>query len=168
MLISLYIAILVSILVLLFTIELNGKNKWVFGALSLLLIIIIGAGIYDYFKTLDSYYKEEYKRITQMNFPKDGEIVYSTNAPWFSFNGDHTSAFLVELNRTDIQLLKKSLKQRDFEKGSGLLSDQLDYIESKLGSKAYEEKFSYDEKGDTYMVGFLDDGISVVLVLVDI
>lgn len=168
MLISLYIAILVSIIVLLFTIKLNGKKKWVFGVLSLLLIVIIGAGIYDYFKTPDSYYKEEYRKVTQMEFPKDGDIIYATNAPWFSFNGDHTSAFMVELNRTDIQLLKNSIKQRGFEKGSGLISDQLDYIESKLGSKTYEEKFSYDQNGDEYMVGFLDNGTSVVLVLVDI
>lgn len=168
MLISLYIAVLVCIPVLLFTIKLKGKKRWVFGVLSLLLIVIIGTGIYDYFKTPDSYYKEEYKRITQMDFPKDGEIVHSTSAPWFSFNGDHTSAFLVELNRTDFQLLKNSIKQRGFKTGSGLISDQLDYIESKLGSKTYEEKFSFDQNGDEYMVGFLDDGTSVVLVLVDI
>ena len=165
--ISLFAALLIALSIVLFVV--GSQRNWKYRFLSFLPLIVLIVTCYYYFRTPDSFYEDEFEKITQVEFPENGDIIYATNAPWFSFNGDHTSAFLVELSQTDIQSLKRTLKNRGFNKGGGgIINDQLDYIESKFGFRTYTDQFILDEGIDIYMVGFLDDYESVVFVLVDI
>lgn len=142
----------------------HSKNwSWVARFSSLLPLIAVIFFLYYQFRTPESFYRDEYKIITQMKFPESGEIQYSTSTS-MSFNGDYTSAFLVELERKDIRLLKQKMVQRGFNQGKviPILNDELDYIQSKVGCTTYDAV--YNQSGaNTYLVGFLDDQKSVIL-----
>lgn len=131
-------------------------------SLSLIPLLAVVLFLYFEFRTPESFYHDEYRVITRTDFPKSAEIQYSTVSS-VAFNGDYTSAFMVELEPDDILALKKNLTQQGFDKGFGNFNEQLDYIESKFGWRNYEDQYKRDDR-ETYLVGFLDDHKSVVFV----
>jgi hypothetical protein len=157
--------ILITMLLPLIVFILGQQRNWRWGyrLLSLTPMIISIVYLYYLLRTPDSFYHEEYKTITQTEFPKSGVIQY-TSSSYKSFQGDYTSAFLIELEPKDIKTLKNNLIQKGFKQtdGTGIIDEHLDYIQSKFGTRSYVDVFT-SEPGDTYMVGFLDDHKSVVL-----
>jgi hypothetical protein len=127
-------------------------------------ILIIGYIIYDAIYPSSEFYKTDFKEVTDMQFPENGKIKYKT-ASYPDLFGDYASSFLIELNENDLEKLENQLKIGGFdEKEIKMGSDQLDYIERKIGRKAYSKQYVRQRKnGKHYSVGFLDDNKSVII-----
>ena len=96
MLISILIVAIIVLPIVFFIIGRSRKWSWLFRLSSLIPLIIAIFFLSSYFGANDYYY-DEYRIITETDFPRTGKIIYSTSTN-ISFNGDHTSAFLVELD----------------------------------------------------------------------
>lgn len=132
--------------------------------LSLFPVIIVGYFIYDAFYPDADFYKEDFKEVTGMEFPKNGKIIYK-DASFPDQFGDYTSSFLVEFDKDYIEKLKMNLKRKGFEKKENdFHTNSLDYIENKKGDKKYLVEYSEEVNGGKYYsVGFLNDNKSVII-----
>ena len=138
-------------------------NKW-YRLLSLIPIIIVGYFIYDGINPDADFYKEDFKEVTEMEFPKDGKIIYK-DASFPDQFGDYTSSFLVEFDKDYIKKLEMNLKSKGFVKKENKMSaDAFDYIENKKGDRKYTTEYCKDINGGKYyFVGFLNDNKSVIV-----
>jgi cbb3-type cytochrome oxidase subunit 3 len=127
-------------------------------------ILIAGYFIYDAIYPGEEFYKTDFKEVTEMEFPKNGEIIYKAASFPDNF-GDYTSSCLIELDSENLKELEKRLTEIGFvKKENKMITDQLDYIESKKGDKKYvTQYFKEKENGKEYFVGFLDDKKSVIV-----
>ncbi|KFF10075.1 hypothetical protein [Flavobacterium hydatis] len=143
------------------------KNKGLdkrYRLLALIPIIITGYFIYDAFYPDSDFYKEDFKEVTEMEFPEKGEILYKT-ASYPDLFGDYTSSFLAEFDKTDINNLEANLKSKSFiKKESKMSTKELDYIEKRKGDRKYSAEYIKEiYTGKYYSVGFLNDNKSVII-----
>lgn len=164
-LISTIVVVVLTLPIVVFSIGNQKKWKWPYRWISLLPLIIAISYLVAYIKTPSRFYFEEYQTITQLNFPKSGEFQYWTTSGW-SFNGDHSTAFVVEMDRKDLRFLKKKLDNRhfDIDKNAVIpeLNDELDYIQSKIGTETYSKVYTLKDGSETIIVAFLPNNESVL------
>ena len=143
--------------------EIKKNWKWPYRWISLLPLIIAVTFVVAYLRTPSRFYFEEYQKITQLNFPKSGEFQYWTTSDW-SFNGDHSTAFVVKMDRKDIRSLRHNLAKRNFDKGTIILvlNDELDYIQSKIGTETYSKVYMLEEGDETSIIAFSHNNESVL------
>ncbi|MEO0045313.1 MAG: hypothetical protein RL705_504 [Bacteroidota bacterium] len=132
--------------------------------LSFLPILIVGYFVYDAIYPDSEFYKTDFKEVTEIEFPKNGEIVFKTASFPDNF-GDYTSSFLVELDKVNLKKIEENLIKIGFEKKeSKMNTDELEYIENKKGNKKYISIYTKETESDKlYSVGFLDDNKSVII-----
>lgn len=138
-------------------------NKW-YRLLSIIPIIIVGYFIYEAMYPDVDFYKRDFKEITEMEFPKNGEIIFKSASFPDQF-GDYASSSLVELGKDDIKKLEMNLKNKGFTKKENKMNTEvLNYIENKKGARVYSAEYSKEINGGLYYsVGFLDDNKSVIV-----
>jgi hypothetical protein len=135
-----------------------------FRILALIPILIVTYFIYDAIYPDTEFYKTDFKEVTEMEFPENGEIVYKSASFPDNF-GDYSSSFLAEFDKNYIKRLEKHIKTKGFiKKENKMGSDELDYIERKKGSRKYlAEYYKEIESGKYYSIGFLDDNKTVII-----
>ena len=140
------------------------EYKKVYRILALIPILIVGYFIYDAVYPNTEFYKTDFKEVTEMEFPKDGEIVFKTASYPDNF-GDYTSSFLAEFNKNYIKQLEENIKRKGFiKKQNKMGTNELDYIESKKGNRNYSAEYCKEiEGGKYYSIGFLNDNKSVIV-----
>jgi amino acid transporter len=138
------------------------EKKW--RLLAIIPLIIVGYFFYTAIYPDEDYYKNDFKEVTDMEFPKSGKILYKTASYPDQF-GDYTSSFLAEFENDYLQKLEANLKKKGFvKKENNMSSEELDYIENKKGSRKYSAEYSKELNGGKYYsVGFLNDNKSVVI-----
>ncbi len=127
-------------------------------------IFIAAYFIYDAVYPSDEFYKVDFKEVTDMEFPKSGNIIAKT-ASFPDHFGDYISSFLIEFDPNDLKKLENQLINTGFEeKTNRMSSKELDYIEQRVEGKEYAKQFVYQLKnGKHYSVGFLNDNKSVIV-----
>lgn len=132
--------------------------------LALIPIIIVGYFIYEAIYPDTDFYKTDFKEVTEIEFPKNGKILYKTASFPDQF-GDYTSSFLVEFDIQQIKKLEQNLKTKGFVKEENKMSsNQLDYIENKKRNIKYSAEYVKNaDGGKYYSVGFLNDNKSVII-----
>jgi len=162
--IILFIVIPIGISYLIYNlIKKRGINKR-YRILSILPILIFGYFIYEAIYPDSDFYKNDFKEVTQMEFPKSGKIIYKTASFPDNF-GDYTSSFLVELDNDNIVKLQEKLLKNGFKKKENkMISKELEYIESRTKDKKYVDVYVKDNENDKlFSVGFLKDKKSVII-----
>ena len=152
----------ISYLIYRWTKKREFDKKW--RLLAFIPLIIVGYFFYTAIYPDKDYYKNDFKEVTEMEFPKNGKIIYKTASYPDQF-GDYTSSFLAEFENDYIQKLEMNLKDRGFvKKENKMNSEELDYIENKKGNRKYSAEYSKELNGGKYYsVGFLNDNKSVVI-----
>lgn len=132
--------------------------------LALIPLIIVGYFIYDAFYPDLDFYKTDFQKVTEMEFPENGEIIYKTASFPDQF-GDYTSSFLAEFDKEYIKKLEANLKNKSFvNEKDKMSSNELYYIENRKGDIKYSAEYSKDlDGGKYYSVGFLNDNKSVIV-----
>jgi hypothetical protein len=132
--------------------------------LALIPLIIVGYFIYDAIYPDTEFYKTDFKEVTEMEFPENGEIIYKTASFPDQF-GDYTSSFLAEFDKEYIKKLEANLKNRGFVKEENQMSsNELQYIENRKGDKKYSAEYVKELNGGKYYsVGFLNDYKTVIV-----
>lgn len=135
-----------------------------FRFLAIIPFLLLGYFLYDAFYPKDDFYKEDFKEVTQMTFPEDGEIVYKTASFPDQF-GDYASSCLVQLDPNSCKQLKRNLIRNGFiAKENKMFSKELDYIENKIIDLKYAEQYIKDsDTSSFYSVGFLKDSELVII-----
>lgn len=81
-------------------------GAWAFAGIAI--CVGFSYSVYDAIYPSDSFYKDEFKRVSGMSFPESGVVTqkYST---YPDIHGDYASCALIELSTEDYNLLKKRL-----------------------------------------------------------
>jgi amino acid transporter len=138
------------------------EKKW--RLLAIIPLIIVGYFFYTAIYPDEDYYKNDFKEVTDMEFPISGKILYKTASYPDQF-GDYTSSFLAEFENDYLQKLEANLKKQGFvKKENKMSSEELDYIENRKGNRKYSAEYNKELNGGKYYsVGFLNDNKSVVI-----
>ena len=168
LLILLFIIILIGIpigisyLIYRWTKKREFDKKW--RLLAFIPLIIAGYFFYTAICPDEDYYKNDFKEVTKMEFPKSGKILYKTASYPDQF-GDYTSSFLAEFENDYLQKLEANLKKQGFVKEENKMSsEELDYIENRKGNRKYSAEYNKEVNGGKYYsVGFLNDNKTVVI-----
>ncbi len=136
----------------------------IYRLLALIPLIIVGYIVYDAFYPDANFYKTDFKEVTNLDFPQNGEIKYRTASFPDQF-GDYTSSFLAEFDKEFIIKLELNLKSNNFiKKENEMKSNELDYIEKRKDDIKYSVQYIKDiEGGKYYSIGFLNDKKSVII-----
>lgn len=120
--------------------------------------------VYDAFYPSEDFYKVDFKEVTNMEFPESGKIKYKT-ASFPDHFGDYSSSILAEFEQNDLKKLEKHLKDGRLELTENKMSsNDLNYIERKMGQKSYLiHYFQQSKSGKLFSVGFLNDNKSVII-----
>jgi len=137
--------------------------------IALIPILTIGYFIYTAFFPTDSFYKEDFKEVTGIDFPESGEIVYKS-ATYPDQFGDYGSTSIVKVNKEFYENLEGQLKTKGLTDNSAKKEDDLrgpfDLVEIKkeIGKKGIEKAFSMTVDGGVfYYVGFLSDKETLIV-----
>jgi len=132
--------------------------------LAIIPIIIVCYFIYDAIYPSTDFYKTDFKEVTAMEFPKNGEIIYE-NASFPDQFGDYTSSFLAEFEKDYLKNLETNLINQGFVKKENKMSSlELTYIENRNGNRKYSAEYNKElDGGKYYSVGFLNDNKSVII-----
>lgn len=135
--------------------------------IALLPILTIGYFIYTAFFPAESFYKEDFKEVTGIDFPDNGEIIYKS-ATYPDQFGDYGSTSIVKVDKEFYEGLEEQLKAKglvdnvDSEEDSG----PFDWakISKELGANKIEKSFSITVGGGIfYYVGFVSDRETLVV-----
>jgi hypothetical protein len=140
------------------------KFNAIYRSLALIPLIIVGYFVYEAFYPDSDFYKMDFKEVTDMEFPKNGKILYKTASFPDQF-GDYTSSFLAEFDEEFLEKLEVNLKNKNFtNKENEMSSNELDCIEKRKRNIQYSFQYINDkEVGKYYSIGFLDDKKSVIV-----
>ncbi len=125
--------------------------------------------IYTAFFPTDSFYKEDFKEVTGIDFPENGEIMYKSSTYPDQF-GDYRSTSIVKVDKEFYERLKGQLKTKGLvdyldekeEDSSGPYNSK--EIDREIGVEKIEKAFSMTvESGVFYYVGFLSDRETLVV-----
>ena len=132
--------------------------------IALIPILIIGYFIYTAFFPTDSFYKEDFKEVTGIEFPENGEIMYKS-ATYPDQFGDYGSTSIVKVDKEFYERLEGQLKTK------GLADDKEDSgpfdfgkVSKEIETKKIEKAFSMTADGGIfYYVGFLSDKETLIV-----
>jgi hypothetical protein len=131
--------------------------------LLLIPVIFLIYSIYSAIYPPDSFYKHDFKTVTGINFPEQGEIIYKT-ASFTDMSGDYGSVSIIRVdhefyNSLDKQLMTKGLTKTKLKRGSSELYEALKEIKG----RTIEEEFDLEQLGRYYYVGFLSDKETLIV-----
>ena len=136
--------------------------KW--RVLSLIPIFIVGYLIFEAFYPSESFYEDDFKEVTGIDFPKNAEFEYKT-ASFPDHFGDYTSVSLIKVeNEFYAELPNKLLKRGLSENIEKVGSAEMDKVKSKLNGRIIEKEYALEESGEIYYyVGFLSDKETLII-----
>jgi hypothetical protein len=130
---------------------------------SLLPVLLCGYYIFSAIYPDDSFYEENFKEVTKLNFPKNGKII-SKSASYPDQHGDYSSSFLVELNPQNINALKRQILNIGFvECHDECQIKERKTVESDLENKQILQKYCRQQNSTYFEVAFLSDQKSAVV-----
>ena len=136
---------------------------------ALIPMLTIGYFIYTAFFPTDSFYKEDFKEVTGIDFPEDGEIVYKS-ATYPDQFGDYGSTSIVKVDKEFYERLEGQLKIKGLVDNVGKKEEDLSgpfdsrEIEREIGTNKIEKAFSMTADGGVfYYVGFVSDRETLVV-----
>jgi hypothetical protein len=129
--------------------------------IALIPILTIGYFIYTAFFPTDSFYKEDFKEVTGIDFPENGEIIYKS-ATYPDQFGDYGSTSIVKVDKEFYERLEGQLKTKGLKDNATNREDSepfdLGEISKQIGAKRIEKAFSMTADGGVfYYVGFVSD-----------
>ncbi|MFC5683817.1 hypothetical protein ACYE2N_01620 [Flavobacterium sp. MAHUQ-51] len=137
--------------------------------IALIPILINGYYIYTAFYPTDSFYKEDFKEVTGLYFPENGEIMYKT-ATYPDQFGDYGSTSIVKVDNEFYERLVGQLKTKGFSDNIAKKEDDIGgpfdsaKIEMEIGKKEIEKEFSMTADGGIfYYVGFVSDKETLII-----
>lgn len=126
-------------------------------------ILIVGYFVYNAIYPDSDFYKEDFKEVTDIEFPSNATIT-DKSASYPDQFGDYSSSFLAEFDEDFIKQLEQSLNNNGFVKTEDIMhTNELQYIEERKGSRKYMVKYSKVGTGKFFSVGFLDDNKSIIV-----
>jgi hypothetical protein len=126
-------------------------------------VIIFGYFIYTAIYPLDNFYKQDFKEVTGIEFPENGEIIYKS-ADYPDQFGDYASVSIVKVDKDFYQTLPNRLNNKGLiEKVNDHGSSELDKAMTKIGNKEIEKEFSLEQDNVFYYVAFLSDKESIIV-----
>lgn len=126
--------------------------------------------IYIAFYPNDDFYEEEFKEITEMEFPQSGEILKKDAS--YPVIGDYCSSALIQFNKDDFNMLFKKINQNErFIDTPIIYSEQYSYVmddidEARIIYKAFNS-YKYEKSHDYHYIAFLNDNRTVVIHLIN-
>jgi hypothetical protein len=132
--------------------------------IALIPVLTIGYFIYTAFFPTDSFYKDDFKEVTGIEFPDNGEIIYKS-ATYPDQFGDYGSTSIVKVDkefyeRLEGQIKTKGLADNKEEEGPFDLRE----VSKEIGTKKIEKEFSVTADGGVfYYVGFLSDKETIIV-----
>ena len=151
------------VLLPLFIKYLNKRDK----RLKLLLLIPVAYLAYSIYTAVypsDSFYMQDFKEVTGVDFPDNGEITFKTAGFPDQF-GDYGSVSIIKVDRKFYeglpnQLLRKGLTEKSENHGSS----EFDKAMTEIKDKKIEREFSFEKGGGVYYyVAFLSDKKSLIV-----
>lgn len=140
-----------------------------FRLIALIPILTIGYFIYTAFFPTDSFYKEDFKEVTGIDFPENGEIMYKT-ATYPDQFGDYGSTSIVKVDKEFYKNLEGQLKTIGFTNNVARKEEELkgpfdlEEIEKEIGTKKIEKAFSMTANGGVFFyVGFVSDKETLII-----
>jgi hypothetical protein len=126
-------------------------------------VIFIGVSVYTAIYPNDEFYQEDFREITGLEFPKDGDIIFKI-ASYPDQHGDYGSASIIKITKDfdvklERQLIEKGFKENLERHGS----NELDQAVKKIGDKAIEREFSSEHDGHYYYVAFLSGRETIIV-----
>lgn len=123
--------------------------------------------IYTAIYPTDSYYLDEFKKVTLREAPKTAEVIKKT-ASYPDFHGDYCSASLIKLSRQDYKNLLYELfgDKRLIWNGELITSSEFDEAMGNLKTEQIRYNFTRQIPGeeDHYLyIGFLDDEETIIV-----
>jgi hypothetical protein len=118
--------------------------------------------IYTAFYPLDEFYEEDFTEVTTLPFPKSGKIMAKSPSYPDQF-GDYSSCSLIELNEKEFENLISTLPVKGFSESKERWgSDELFYIEKRIGDKKYLKRVERMQNDKYLFIGFLDDRKTII------
>lgn len=135
--------------------------------IALLPILTIGYFIYTAFFPTESFYKEDFKEVTGVDFPENGEIIYKS-ATYPDQFGDYGSTSIVKVDKEFYDGLEAHLKEKGLEDNVNSEEDSGPFdsatISKKIGKRKIEKSFSMMVDGGIfYYVGFVSDKETLIV-----
>jgi len=165
--IALAIFILVGIplglsLLIFWIIKRNGSDKrW--RLVAAVPILIVGYFIYTAIYPPESFYREDFKEVTGVDFPYDGQILYKT-ATYPDHFGDYESTSVVKLPKDFYNDLPDKLLINGLVQKNTLDQFDMDEVLEKFDGLTMQKEYSSEtETPVVYYVGFLSDNETVIV-----
>lgn len=137
--------------------------------IALIPMLTVGYFIYTAFFPTDSFYKEDFKEVTGIEFPENGEILYKT-ATYPDQHGDYGSTSIVKVDKEFYEGLEGQLKIKGLTDNAAKSEDDLGgpfdlgEIKREIGTEKIEKAFSMTADGGRfYYVGFVSDKETIVV-----
>lgn len=132
--------------------------------LLLIPVIILSTFIYTAIYPLDNFYKQDFKEVTGIDFPDDGEIIYKTAGYPDQF-GDYGSVSIIKVDKNFYERLPDQLKEKGLtETDERTGSVEFDKAMNKIKDKRIEKEFSLEVDGRVYYyVALLSDKESIMV-----
>jgi hypothetical protein len=126
--------------------------------------------IYTAIYPTDSFYFDEFKKVTSLDIPKSAEIINKT-ASYPDFHGDYISCSIIKLSKPDYKLLLDTISNdKDMLKNPDLGgSKQLDDVMETKKVSDIKRAFTRNMPGKDYIayIGFFDDDESVLVYFIN-
>lgn len=139
------------------------KRRWnkYLSLLSLIPIIIVGYFIYDAIFPSETFYKEEFKIATDIDFPCNGKFIFKS-ATYPDIHGSYSSIFCFESDSIFFQELQNKLGHI---KDTTSLTPIAEFENGKerIKERALIKEFSYNKRNVYYSVGFFSDKRTILM-----
>jgi len=144
--------------------------RWIGLLIIAISISTLAYGMYTAVYPTDSFYFEDFKKVTSLDIPKSAVIVNKT-ASYPDFHGDYISCSIMKLSKGDYQSLLNTLsKDKTILKNPEISgSDQLDEIIKTRNISDIKKSFSREIPDKDYFtyIGFFKDNESILVYFVN-
>jgi hypothetical protein len=152
----------------------RGLTKKGYKWLGLLIVVVsVCFFVYEIYTAIyptDSFYFDEFKKVTTLDIPKSAVIIKKT-ASYPDFHGDYISCSIMKLSKDDCQSLLNTLsKDKTILKNPEITgSDQLDEIIKTRNISDIKKSFSREIPDKDYFtyIGFFKDNESILVYFVN-
>ncbi|WP_129876723.1 hypothetical protein [Mucilaginibacter terrigena] len=147
------------------------KCKWlVWFILLTTILIFLSYEIYTAIYPTDSFYFDEFKKVTSLDIPKSAEVIDKT-VSYPDFHGDYTSCSIIKLSKADYTMLLDTLDHNKSMLKNPEIVGSKELGEVMIARKASDIKRSFsrdipDKDYDTY-IGFFKDGEHILVYFVN-
>lgn len=127
-------------------------------------IILLAFFIYRAFYPGEDFYEQDFKEVTGIEFPENGEFLYKT-ATFPDHFGDYTSTTIILVGQSFYQVLPQKLLLSGFkDETDSVYPNEFQKALSYANIEKIEQKFTFTEKGGKYfVVCFLSDKQSLLI-----